>query len=454
MTRVSPLIVALIGLFLTAFAVAEPPDFSEAALQSKAAELHQALVTSSGVEFELPRVRVVEKGELSEILKGELLVNKELRFPEGDHDERAEKLARLLSLAVMGKYVFERGEVVLVPANFEELAEFFDEPRINSQPFVDGILLHELIHAMDDQRYRAGERLRACETLEQITMLDVALEGHAQYLTRKTLTHQGKSELFGLLEKVMTAPPPTDDPGQRYVQNLRLAPIRFSYVDGRRFFEGLEELRPGVDLGDLVFASPPKTKEEVIYPERYGSQVEVAPAADLEPLWRKLRREDSWTEHRGKMEHGAVQSAFQGILEEDQVRPVLAGFVRGYSFNQIQSGAEQKLLLTAIFECKDEQAAVDFARLNVELVKAKDAKMAGGLIQILESQYEELERPSGPKMTMARKKMKVGNLETAGFDATLPVGRFVVELVSVGADLEEVGFESWLETVVDFLEAL
>jgi len=150
--------------------------------------------------------------------------------------------------------------------------------------FVESIRLHELTHALQDQRFHVGDRDR---TLVHDTDGGLAyhalLEGEATvvmmaYMLEKSgmsLTDAVKNDtLLDSLAGAANAPDSVDPSTPRYF----VESMKFPYIDGMRLVL-LAYKRGGWKEVDRLHADPPRTTSEVLHPETYFARIDGGGAA-------------------------------------------------------------------------------------------------------------------------------------------------------------------------------
>jgi len=129
------------------------------------------------------------------------------------------------------------------------------------------LLIHELVHAADDQKYQIGKN-RVMSFKASFTQ-SAAFEGHAQLVTRQICTlHQCLSGLDAL-ERFMFAPLTATDPVTQGVQAISRNVLEYSYIEGERFLTSLSQRPNGEALIDAVLRRPPEDPIQVLVPNTY-----------------------------------------------------------------------------------------------------------------------------------------------------------------------------------------
>lgn len=142
----------------------------------------------------------------------------------------------------------------------------------------DSVVLHELTHALQDQRFRAGERDRSLlHDTDGELAYHALLEGEASLIMLESLIEKSGQSFdeavkSGLLAGVMNAGAVTDkmigpDMPRYFVESLK-----FPYLDGLKLvIDGYK--RGGWKEIDRMDENPPRTTREVLHPEEYFARL-------------------------------------------------------------------------------------------------------------------------------------------------------------------------------------
>ena len=155
-----------------------------------------------------------------------------------------------------------------------------------SRPLLELTLAHELVHALDDQRFGldVGEGIRDDEVLAEASLA----EGTATALmTDYAAAHLGLADVLSIADAAQDAGLP------EFIERQLL----FPYLAGEEFVSVLRGESGGWDAVDSVYRyRRPRTTEQVIHPRKFATGEGAAPIAvpDLRirqrPGWRRLQR--------------------------------------------------------------------------------------------------------------------------------------------------------------------
>jgi hypothetical protein len=152
-----------------------------------------------------------------------------------------------------------------------------------SRPLLELTLAHELVHALDDQRFGldVGEGLRDDEVLAEASLA----EGTATALMADyAAAHLGLADVLSIADAAQDAGLP------EFIERQLL----FPYLAGEEFVSVLRGESGGWDAVDSVYRyRRPSTTEQVIHPRKFAAGERAAPVAvpDLRRAdWKRLRR--------------------------------------------------------------------------------------------------------------------------------------------------------------------
>jgi hypothetical protein len=249
-------------------------DGDAARLRALAAELTPVLETVAGQRFRTPPVvRTVSRARLERTLARELERQYAPLLPDRTPEEvrvAMDSAAAAMSGFLVAKYALDEREVWVVPENVDDLADLLDLPSLRSEAVLRVMLAHELAHALDDQVYSLRPLLEGAKTFDQLQINTAIVEGHAQFMAARVADRLGQRDAFADFERaILYLRWEEGEEGLNFVQRQFQATIRFTYVEGRKFFEALAA-KGGLEAVARVFAQPPKEADQILQPERYG----------------------------------------------------------------------------------------------------------------------------------------------------------------------------------------
>lgn len=129
------------------------------------------------------------------------------------------------------------------------------------------LLIHELVHAADDQRYQIHEN-RALNFRASFAQ-SATFEGHAQWVTRRICEQQGCSEGLDALDNFMFSRDSQANLQTQPVEAISRNVLEYSYIEGERFIRELSKRPDGERLIQGLLRSPPQDPIQILAPESF-----------------------------------------------------------------------------------------------------------------------------------------------------------------------------------------
>ncbi len=220
------------------------------------------------------------------------------------------------------------------------------------------LLIHELVHAADDQRYKIHEN-RALNFRASFAQ-SATFEGHAQWVTRQICAkHQclsGLDALDNFMFNRDAEPALHSQPIEAISHNV----LEYSYVEGERFIASLASRENGKQLIDTLLSAPPQDPIQILSPETFPdndreerNQRLITASLDIDHPWVK----GNWI--------GVETSPLKGVnLRSDptQREAAIDGFTR---------------LITSMVSMQlYDQSSLDTKPIEVTILQAETAKTA------------------------------------------------------------------------------
>src|SRR5262245_6039469 len=192
-----------------------------------------------------------------------------IRLRESDPEkvaQTAEQYGRAFASFAYCKYSWSAKKVMVVLENWNRQARAFDADELTEDETVRAVLVHELVHAMDDAAQDVTACLLRCPTVDAVTGFNALFEGHAQHVARAVCASSGWSEGFDAFTAHIGALP-RSGVDELSMQLLRgqSATVASAYNDGERFVAALDE-HGGAELVARAFAAPPDA-ETIFHPD-------------------------------------------------------------------------------------------------------------------------------------------------------------------------------------------
>lgn len=420
------------------------------------AELARLVELETGVEFASPPVvRVATVDEARTILYEEFLPQLRLQAPEArpeQVEQAGRELAEFFATRSLGKYAGQEGAVLLLPENFVRYDTLLADSRLNTEQFLRTVLVHELVHALDQQRFEIMTSLDRLGDREDLEVWNALVEGHAQFVTRRILTDLDAEQLFEQFEEYILAVPAGADESDRYLHRLMSSTLRFGYVDGRHFFEGLAERYPDRPFVEDVFASPPADKSAVLHPETfYEGRPARTDLPPLDPLWGELHAQlgEGWDASTRTVDEVGLRATFGDFVEAQKVARVVSHLQDSEALVSSRAGESPANAVSAVFLMASSESARDFFDLLEELHRAKDERLKEGKVRIVSSSYSSYD--FAVPTLIAAKELELDGRRVTVHDILALAGPHVVEIYSDEPVESASVFRERLATILRYL---
>ena len=136
------------------------------------------------------------------------------------------------------------------------------------------LLIHELVHAADDQRY-AIHKNRSLNFRASFAQ-SATFEGHAQWVTRQICAVENCLDGLDALDTFMFNRGNPPNQLTQTVQAISRNVLEYSYVEGERFVEQLSKRKNGDVLIDQLLKNPPHDPIEILAPSSFPNRTREA----------------------------------------------------------------------------------------------------------------------------------------------------------------------------------
>jgi len=415
-----------------------PPAITKERIETAHREAAAALEAQLGRELQsLPPILLAKASEVAKVIERENLPITSRRNPDDPEQAASEarEIGRIYSGVVMAKYSWSEKKVLVVKENWERTAAALPELRMTEDDVLRAMLVHELVHADDDQVHDLTRLLEEADTVESADALSALIEGHAQFITRQACSAAGWSEGFERFTRSIGAGP-QDSSGEalRFLAETRAFNLRFAYIEGERFVAAVDEVL-GAGGRAQAFGNVPRELELVTVPAWYidpesRPQALYDPGPALDAFLADF--DDSfWSHQRAELNSAQIAAGLNGLEPEDIRR--IRGSFRAAEFVQLYPTANPNLkaVIGVVMEFEDSEAAAHFAEQSSRLQRMRDETMKEGVLRITAAKYTPASLENGSGL-IVEKQMMNGSYEFSLLNVTAQRGRLSVELTFSG----------------------
>ncbi len=399
------------------------------------------------------QARIADRSEVERVLREENVPLMRVQFGEDAAVVQARAFAALIAPSVLAKFAFAENEILVVPEAFARVAEILGRPDLRSIGVLRGVLVHELVHAADQQLH--GIRATYLSLLDADSMLafNAVVEGHAQYVARRVCERLGWSEGFEVFSECTATEVGRESElseGEILVARIQSASLVSAYTDGERFMTTIAR-EGGPEAVARAFAEPPAEMAVIHRPEWFLDPASrPAATVDLETgldVFAQRHAKEGWAERRLSVDTAQLRAVFSLLSGE-----VVERIVKGLLQNRIvvlspEINPAGSYVTMALYQWSTELEARFFQEAIERLQHIKDEAMSEGPVRIVEATYEKLD--DGDLFGfVTEKKVAVYGSEVRAFSVIATAGDLSIELLFNGEPLERDGLHGRLRDVL------
>jgi hypothetical protein len=187
------------------------PPAQPSALQPSFERAAEAVRAELGVRIDDFALNEVDHEELADSVLREAFLSE---GPPADEtvEQMRRAAAEVYARGLFARYSLQQHEVLIRPANFEDLAELLEMPAVNSEGQVMCVLLHERVHAAQEELYAPSQVIPELRGADAVRAHNAVLEGHAQFVARRVAERLGLADAFETFTRSIAkaARPPSD----------------------------------------------------------------------------------------------------------------------------------------------------------------------------------------------------------------------------------------------------
>jgi hypothetical protein len=445
-------------LLLTQAALSSSGEITRERLDAAFADARAAVEKT--LEARLPEdltVQVVEPEEIAARVADENLPSLLRQFPDPETARaQAQVLGEAFAQIAFAKYAWSTSELLVAPSTWTALAAQLERPALTGDGALRAVMVHELVHALDDAAFDLGASIERLDNPDAIAAFNAVIEGHAQLEARRVCVQAGWTEGFECFtESIGALPPSAEEQGEAELLLLRLQidTVATAYYEGERFVAAIQAAG-GPEAVARAFRDPPRDGETIFHPEWFlDEKLRPAVRYDLESpldLFAERFASDAWLTSRQSIQPAQLEAAL-ALLPRESIQRIQSTLRGNRTFvAQPRQAPASKLVVLAVMEFDAEESARFYLEAVRQLGLLKDEVMKTGEIRIVESEYADLDLPSGQGL-LQRKRMQVGpqTVEVASVSAVR--GRTVVETIFSNEPIEDSAHRELAGTLLEAL---
>jgi hypothetical protein len=228
--------------------------------------------------------------------------------------------------------------------------------------------------------------------------------------------------------------------------------VRFGYVDGRKFFDGVAALGRKTYVED-IFRKPPATKDLVLHPERYYDAKAGPAARDVDPILDALAKvREEWGGQRPKFGELELRASFGDFVDRKEVDAVAPRLLGGKTLVLTPKDSPgSKIVAFLVLQTDGPETASKLTGLFAKLSRAKEERMKEGAMRIVKAERAALKTKSGAPNERTRSTVEVRGQTIMVVDVIARLGEYVIEVLY---SVEEATDDELVEHVDRIVEML
>lgn len=252
----------------TTVAVQQSIDLPGLPVQAWFQEARDIVSESLGTDLSQVRLQITDSKGIAVHAKASLL---DALAHDLENPRFAENLVdNILTVQTESVLAIYAPKIQQILVHDKNLQKYLQSQNAEAKKAVQALLIHELVHASDDQRYNAFEKHAL--TYQEVFAKSAVIEGHAQWQTRKICAQHNCNAAFSELNKYMFNAGAPDDPALKYVQGRSFKNLEFVYKEGERFIDQIKKRKNGESVLELAFAKPPRDSIQIIDPDSFPNR--------------------------------------------------------------------------------------------------------------------------------------------------------------------------------------
>jgi len=371
-------------------------------------------------------------------------------FSQKQIDMQAKSFSEFYEEIIPEIYEFLEGELFIVPDNFQRDIILLKPEREKIETLLTILLVHDLVHALDDQHYAISRRILNLRSQDEMDAFESIVEGHALFITRRVAEKLGfKEEDFLTGCKLsggdLGKNSPFDYTATQYISTR----FRQIYLGGEEFVKFVFEKEGKTGISRL-FSSPPFAMSVILDPPSYYQKVLLTQEdyiGVLSVLERIIPRDGEWQKRAGRLNEMDLRAGLSVGLSPEEIEDALKGFKEGFTVSYLKKNVA--MISTSIFRFREDRDAVSFLNAEEKSIRNKWERVKsspGVAVKVL--QDKKIEIPLADRATVKEVIFTPGPARTIYNLSIIAIYKnFLVEMGSVQYKIEN-------ESAIDLISTL
>lgn len=316
------------------------------------------------------------------------------------------------------------------------------------------VLVHELIHVVDDQRFAWSAGLLRCENNDQLQAFSAILEGHAQLLATRVCEAAGwRADLDTYTGLIGYSRPLGEGAGAELLARAHTVAISFAYHSGLTFWQHML-IHGGEGIEERIFKSPPNGVALISHPEWYlNPELRPERLYDLDrglDILEDFISSKLWKATRVEITTAQIQVSLEVLGEAERKRSLESMVAMKAIVLQPIAAPMSAILQGVLYEQSDSVEAAFWLSMQERVMRIRDEKLKEGATKIISATYEEIVL-DGATGLFVDKIVRFQGADVHVQVATLALGPLVVEFMASNHEVER---KTLIETAVAMLKAV
>jgi hypothetical protein len=389
----------VVGTLLTAsVAGADAPTITQKHLEAAAVKARALVEKQLGVTLDPGlKVRSAEPAEIENLIVEELTPRYIAEMGDPTFaNHLAIEIARVLPRTMLGKFLAKDNEILILRGNFKNMADRLQKPEFASEGVLYAALLHEFVHAADEQKLGWSKKLAELHGA-QVVAYGSVIDGHAQNVTRQICAANGWTEGFEMYRIHAGQVPREEMNALQIIVKVQLVSLGSTSIRGERFIAAIRK-GGGEEAVQRALYGPPLELEIVYHPEWFlHPEARNAPSYDFEEILKAVSEflGRSWRSQFMNANHPQFRAALSD-LPVKVVDRVMANLKnnRVISLRDRENPKAAAACTACEFSSPVESLHYFDSARDLHAIKERNWKIKNTDIDILHSEKDTIESPT------------------------------------------------------------